>query len=101
MHSTLSAKGSVESLVKFVKHGFLLARRFRNRPDLERQLPEWLHFVNEERPCDATGVIPALRLQQELARLRPLPFGERGYGLAFSGVVGPDARVPRSPTVPG
>lgn len=88
-------KGSVESLVKFVKHGFLLARRFQNRQDLEHQLAEWLRFVNEERPCDATGVIPALRLQEELARLRPLSFGARGYGLAFPAVVGPDARVRR------
>jgi len=88
-------KGSVESLVKFVKHGFLLARRFRSRADLERQLAEWLHYVNEERPCDATGVIPALRLQEEQPRLRPLPFGELGYGLAFPAVVGPDARVRR------
>ena len=35
-------KGSVESLVKFVKHGFFLARRFRHRDDLLRQLGEWL-----------------------------------------------------------
>jgi transposase len=88
-------KGSVERLVKFVKHGFFLARRFRNRQDLERQLGEWRHYVNEERPCDATGVIPSLRLQEERARLRPLPFGERGYGLAFPAVVGPEARVRR------
>jgi transposase len=88
-------KGSVENLVKFVKHGFLLARRFRNRADLERQLGEWLHFVHAERPCDATGVSPALRLQEEQPRLRPLPFGARGYGLVFPAVVGPDARVRR------
>ncbi len=88
-------KGSVENLVKFVKHSFLLARRFRNREDLERQLAEWLHFVNQERPCDATGVIPAVRLQEERPRLRALPFGERGYGLVFPAVVGPDARVRR------
>jgi transposase InsO family protein len=89
-------KGSVENLIKFVKHGFLLARRFRNREDLERQLAEWLHFVNQERPCDATGVVPAVRLQEERPRLRAMPFGERGYGLVFPAVVGPDARVRRN-----
>jgi transposase len=86
-------KGAVESLVKFVKQAFLLARRFRHREDLLTQLGEWLHWVNEERPCDATGVIPAVRLAVERERLRPLPFGERGYGLAFPAVVRPDAKV--------
>jgi transposase len=86
-------KGSVESLIKFVKHGFLLARRFRNRGDLERQLGEWLHYVNDERPCDATGVIPAVRLAEERPRLHPLPFGARGFGLAYPAVVGRDIWV--------
>jgi transposase len=86
-------KGSVENLVKFAKHSFLLARRFRSREDLERQLAEWLHYVNAERACEATGVIPALRLQEEQARLRPLPFGERGYGLTYPAVVGRDGLV--------
>jgi transposase len=86
-------KGSVENLVGFVKDGFFRARRFRHRPDLEGQLPEWLHYVNAERPCDATGVIPAVRLREEQPRLYPLPFGEAGYGLAYPAVVGRDARV--------
>lgn len=86
-------KGSVENLVGFVKHGFLLARRFRNRNDLLRQLGEWLHFANCERPCDATGEIPAARLDQERPRLKRLPFGKEGYGLVSSTVVGVDARV--------
>jgi transposase len=86
-------KGSVENLIRFVKEGFLLARCFRHRADLERQLGEWLHFVNEERPCDATGVIPAVRLAEERPRLKPLPGGTDGYGLLFTAVVRPDARV--------
>ena len=86
-------KGSVENLVKFAKGAFFNARRFRNREDLERQLTEWLHYVDYERPCDATGVIPAERLKEEQPRLRPLPFGALGYGLAHAVVVGPDGRV--------
>jgi transposase len=86
-------KGSVENLIRFVQEGFLLARGFRNREDLERQLGEWLRFVNEERPCDATGVIPAVRLAEERPWLKPLPFGSEGYGLLFSAVVRPDGRV--------
>ena len=88
-------KGSVENLVKFAKGAFFTARRFRHRADLERQLAEWLQHVNEVRPCDATGEIPRVRLTQEQARLRPLPFGPGGYGLAHAAVVGPDARVRR------
>jgi transposase len=86
-------KGSVESLVKFVKGAFLLARSFRNRADLLAQLAEWLQYTNHERPCDATGVVPAVRLAAERPHLRPLPFGEAGYGLAYPALVGRDARV--------
>src|SRR5713226_6893012 len=62
-------------LVKFVKGAFFQARRFRNRADLLAQLADWLHYTNEERPCDATGVTPAARLVVERPHLRPLPFG--------------------------
>jgi transposase len=86
-------KGSVENLVKFAKGAFFTARAFRHREDLEQQLTEWLQYVNEARPCDATGEIPWVRLTKERPWLRPLPFGSRGYGLAHSVVVGPDARV--------
>ena len=86
-------KGSVENLVKFAKGAFFTARRFRHRADLERQLSEWLQHVNAERRCDATGETPLARLGEERPWLRPLPFGVRGYGLAHSVVVGPDARV--------
>lgn len=86
-------KGAVENLVRFVKEGFLQARRFRNRADLLSQLGEWLVYVNDERPCSATGVIPALRLQEEQPRLRPLPFGERGFGLFYCAVARPDGFV--------
>jgi len=86
-------KGCVESLVKFVKGAFFQARRFRNRADLLAQLADWLHYTNEERPCDATGVPPAVRLGAEEKHLRPLPFGAAGYGLAWTRVVGGEARV--------
>lgn len=86
-------KGSVENLVRFVKEGFLTARRFRHRADLEAQLAGWLHYVHAERPSDATGERPALRLAVEQPRLRPVPYGPQGYGLAYTGVVGRDGRV--------
>jgi transposase len=86
-------KGCVESLVKFVKGAFLLARSFRNRADLLAQLAEWLQYTNHERPCDATGETPAVRLAAEQPYLRSLPFGAAGYGLAYPAIVGREARV--------
>lgn len=86
-------KGGVENLVRFAKEGFFFARRFRNRADMLVQLPQWLHEVNEERPCEATGEIPAKRLEKELTRLRRLPLDEEGYGLPYPAVVGTDAFV--------
>lgn len=66
-------KGSVERLVKFAKRSFFFARKFRDRADVEAQLVEWLHEVNHERPCDATGVIPAVALQAEAPWLAERP----------------------------
>lgn len=86
-------KGSVESLVKFVKGSFFTDRYFRSRGDLERQLGEWLTQVNEVRPCDATRIIPQVRLAEERPWLQPLAFGPRGYGLRYSAVVNREARV--------
>lgn len=90
-------KGSVESLVKFAKGAFFSARHFRNRSDLLRQLGEWLTEVNEVRPCDATHVIPHVRLAEERPWLRPVAFGPRGYGLLYSLRVNRQARVRRAP----
>lgn len=66
-------KGSVERLVGFVKNSFLRVRRFRDLADLEAQLAEWLHEVNHVRPCDATGVIPAVALAEEALLLARRP----------------------------
>jgi transposase len=89
-------KGSVENLVGFVKGSFFQARRFRNREDVVRQLAEWLFVVNEQRPCQATGIIPNARLAEEREFLRPVDFGAQGYGLPYAAVVGSDARVSHS-----
>jgi transposase len=86
-------KGSVESLVKFVKHSFFYARSFWNREDLEGQLSEWLRYVNHERSCSATGEIPAIRLMSEQGRLRKLPFTHDTYGMFYLRTVGPNARI--------
>ena len=66
-------KGSVERLVGFVKNSFLRVRRFRDPADLEVQLAEWLQEVNNVRPCDATGVVPAVALADEARWLSERP----------------------------
>ena len=58
-------KGSVENLVGFVKSSFFKVRRFHDEQDLRQQLRDWHREVNEERPCRATGIIPAVRLAEE------------------------------------
>jgi hypothetical protein len=61
-------KGSVENLVGFVKSSFFKVRRFHDEEDLRQQLRDWHREVNQERPCRATGIIPALR---HITRRRP------------------------------
>ena len=86
-------KGAVENLVGWVKSSFFKVRRFHDREDLFRQLAEWLHEVNEERPSRATNEIPRVRLAVERERLRPLRMKASEYALRFPVFVGPTARV--------
>lgn len=87
-------KGSVESLVGFVKRRFFRARRFADvEHDLPRQLLEWLVEVNDERPSRATGQIPKARLAAELERMKPLAIAPNDYALRYPVQVGPTALV--------
>jgi transposase len=86
-------KGSVENLVGFVKGSFFKVRRFHDEEDLEQQLLEWHREVNEERPCRATGVIPAVRLAEEAPRLRPLKVRPEDLALRIPVYVGPTGTV--------
>ncbi len=86
-------KGAVENLVGFVKGSFFKVRRFHDPEDLEQQLGEWHRQVNEERPCRATGVIPAVRLAEEAPRLRPLKVRPQELALRIPVYVGPTGTV--------
>ncbi len=86
-------KGAVENLVGFVKSSFFKVRRFQDEEDLEQQLLEWHREVNQERPCRATGVIPAVRLAEEAARLRPLKVRPEDLALRIPVYVGPTGTV--------
>src|ERR1700757_1478965 len=86
-------KGAVENLVGFVKGSFFKVRRFQDGEDLVQQLGEWHREVNEERPCRATGVIPAKRLAEEAPRLRPLKVRPEELALRIPVYVGPTGTV--------
>jgi transposase len=86
-------KGSVEQLVGWVKGSFFKQRRFRDLADLEAQLAEWQEEVNHRLANRATGVIPAVRRQEELPRLRPLRVEPADLALRYPAHVGPTAVV--------
>ena len=86
-------KGSVENLVGFVKSSFFKVRRFYDEQDLEQQRQEWEREVNEQRPCRATGIIPAVRLAEEAPRLRPLKIQPEDLALRIPVYVGPTGTV--------
>jgi transposase len=74
-------KGAVENGVGFVKHGFFLGRSFQDPAEMAAELPGWLRWANEERPCAATGVTPATRLAEEQPRLAERRLGHTGASL--------------------
>ena len=86
-------KGSVENLVGFVKSSFFKVRRFYDLEDLEQQRRDWEREVNEQRPCRATGIIPAVRLAEEAPRLRPLKVQPEELALRIPVYVGPTGTV--------
>lgn len=83
----------MENLVGWVKGSFFKQRRFVDYDDLLFQLTEWLYEVNNERPCRATGVIPARRLELDRRRLRPLCTEPEDFALIFQAAIGPTAEV--------
>jgi transposase len=85
-------KGSVESLVKWVKGNFLPGRSFVDDVDLAEQTTRWLEDGNA-RPSAATGEPPAARLATEAQRGGSLPASASDYGLLASGRVSAEALV--------
>jgi transposase len=86
-------KGSIENLIGWVKGSFFKQRRFVDDADLRLQLAEWRTEVNRQRPCRATGVIPAVRLEDERPRLRPVKVAPEQLALRVPIVVSPMATV--------
>lgn len=85
-------KGSVESLVKWVKGNFLAGRIFADDGDLALQAGEWQVYANT-RPSSATGEPPLTRLPAEAAKGGVLPPTAADYGLLVPGQVSAEALV--------
>lgn len=85
-------KGSVESLVKWVKGNFLPGRVFADDVDLTQQTRDWLTQGNQH-ASHATGVSPMARLPDEAARGDPLPATAQDFGLLLSGQVSRESLV--------
>ena len=85
-------KGSVESLVKWVKGNFLVGRAFADDGDLVTQVSEWRQYANT-RPSSATGDPPLTRLAAEAAKGGVLPPTAQDYGVLVPGQVSPEALV--------
>jgi hypothetical protein len=79
--------------VGFVKSSFFKVRRFHDGEDLEQQLRDWEREANEQRPCRATGIIPAVRLAEEASRLRALKVQPEELALRIPVYVGPAGTV--------
>jgi transposase len=85
-------KGSVESLVKWVKGNFLPGRTFADDADLLVQAGEWQEQANT-RPSSATAIAPVARLREEARKGGVLPATAQDYGLFLPGQVSAEALV--------
>jgi len=85
-------KGTVESLVKWVKGNFLAGRTFADDADLATQCADWLEYATT-RPSQATGVPPLARLPEEAAKGGPLPTTAHDYGFLHPSRVTAEALV--------
>jgi len=68
-------KGRVERMIQYLRHAFFAARRFTAIDDLNAQLAQWIADTAHQRPVpgDPTGRRVAEALDEERARLLPLP----------------------------
>src|SRR5919199_5134932 len=91
-HAAGNQKGSVESLVKWVKGNFLPGRTFQDDADLTVQATSWQHQANM-RPSAATSEPPQTRLEVEARQGGSLPASAPDYGFLVAGQVSAEALV--------
>jgi len=86
-------KGSVESLVKWVKAGFGPDRTVLDDGDLAEQAAGWVAAANS-RPNSATDTPPLARLPEETAKGGGVPATATDYGFRLSASVSRESLVP-------
>ncbi|GAC1482519.1 MAG: hypothetical protein NVS2B11_08010 [Acetobacteraceae bacterium] len=86
-------KGSVESLVKWVKAGFGPDRTVLDDTDLTEQAAAWVAVANS-RPNSATDTPPLVRLPEEVVKGGVLPTTASDYGFRVSASVSRESLVP-------
>lgn len=73
-------KGKIESVIRYIKRGFLPGRSFDHLGDLENQWQRWLKEVADAKPHETTGRAPQEAWEEEKSHLQPLartPFRAR------------------------
>ncbi len=73
-------KGKIESVIRYIKRGFLPGRSFDHLADLENQWHRWLQEVADAKPHETTGRVPQEAWEEERPHLQPLartPFRAR------------------------
>lgn len=74
------SKGKIESVIRYIKRGFLPGRSFDHLGDLENQWQRWLKEVADAKPQETTGRAPQEAWEEEKPHLQPLgrtPFRAR------------------------
>ena len=65
------SKGKIEAVIKYIKHSFLLGRRFENLGDLISQWEIWLQEIGDAKPHETTGKSPLKAWEEERTALAP------------------------------
>jgi len=65
-------KGKIESVIRYVKRGFLPGRSFDNLADLWEQWQRWLQEVADAKTHETTRRVPQQAWEEEKAHLQPL-----------------------------
>ena len=66
------SKGKIESLIKYVKRNFLAIRDFKSVEEANKSLATWLRRRANGKISQATKQIPALLIEHEREKLRPV-----------------------------
>jgi len=66
------SKGKIESLIKYVKRNFLAIRDFKSVEEANKSLSTWLRRRANGKISQATKQIPALLIEYEREKLRPV-----------------------------